>query len=60
MGVDNSRHLKGIAADITTHDFHKDLYNLMEWAVILGFNGIGVNEKYLHVDLRDKKTMWLY
>ena len=61
-GVPNSQHVTGIAADISTAGYSSiDKYNLVKYAIELGFGGIGVAKSFIHVDIRkDNKAVWCY
>lgn len=52
-------HNKRIAADIQVSS-GAQRRAIVEGALRLGFNGIGVHEQFVHVDLRDRPTMWMY
>lgn len=53
-------HNKGIAADIKIKD-GVQRRKLIEAALKLGFNGIGIANSFIHVDTRDDTpVMWLY
>jgi uncharacterized protein YcbK (DUF882 family) len=43
---------------------HKDAHDVLRLAFMLGFTGIGVNQKgngrFIHLDLREKHTVWSY
>lgn len=58
-------HTRGLAADIWVDESH--LYDLIEFSIRFGFNGIGVSNaptgpKFIHLDLRppDDKAIWSY
>ena len=52
----NSKHLYGIAADIKVKGMKpEEIYFI---AKHLQFNGIGLYNHHLHVDVRDKKAFW--
>lgn len=59
-GVTGSRHLIGIASDIDTEDFgYSQLYELIKYAIVLGFRGIGIGENFVHLDTRKTPhKMW--
>jgi zinc D-Ala-D-Ala carboxypeptidase len=61
-GVPNSQHVMGIAADISTAKYSStDKYNLVKYAIELGFGGIGVGSSFIHVDIRTANTaIWSY
>ena len=59
-GSMRSFHLLGQAADISV-DQSGDRVNLVGHALRLGFNGIGIGKKFIHVDNRStQKVMWVY
>lgn len=57
-GKSQSKHLIGIAADITVVD--RQLYDKLVKEASRLFNGIGVykDKNFLHVDIRKKKARW--
>jgi len=61
-GAKHSRHLAGIAVDISTWGMTSEfLYKFMSGAVNGGFTGIGVGKNFVHIDTRkDKSKMWVY
>jgi hypothetical protein len=58
-GYPKSKHLSGIAADIRVID-ESHSYSIIHHAPNLGFNGIGVDDAFIHVDLRAKPARWTY
>ena len=54
-------HAQGIAADIKVSN-GLERRKIVEKAIELGFNGIGVARSFVHVDIRetDKPVMWCY
>ena len=53
-------HARGIAADIQVMNGVQK-YKIIEEAIKLGFNGIGVAETFIHVDLRQSyPVVWSY
>lgn len=59
-GKPDSRHLQGMAADIsmskmTAFQRHKVLEFIHDT-----FNGIGIGKNFVHVDTREHKAMWVY
>lgn len=53
-------HTKGIAADIAVNG-GAQRRAIVERAIRMGFNGIGVASSFVHVDLRDTPpVMWTY
>lgn len=54
------RHAQGIAADIAVNGGNQR-YKIVEEAIKLGFNGIGVAQGFIHVDTRDDtQVIWVY
>ena len=59
-GASKSQHVEGMAADIRWDNLTGDLrHKLLESSVKI-FNGIGLHENFLHVDLRKNKSVWFY
>lgn len=59
-GKQNSMHLHGRAADIYV-DNGTDKYLLIRLAMEMGFNGLGVGSKFVHVDNRSIGVQcWTY
>lgn len=53
-------HAQGIAADIKVSNGYQRA-QIVESAIALGFNGIGVANGFIHVDTRKgKRVMWCY
>ena len=61
-GVKTSRHLIGIAADISTWGMTSScLYLFLRTALGIGFTGVGVGKNFVHVDTRKSKgKLWVY
>jgi len=60
-GAPNSLHLVGKAADINVEGFEPfQKYEMIQYAMMLGFRGIGVAEVFVHLDMRDRKSLWTY
>ena len=63
-GAPGSMHTRGLAADLLVAG--EDAFNLVGLAYACGFTGIGVSQKgewgrrFIHLDLRDKPTIWSY
>ena len=55
---DDSYHPKGKAFDVIVPNSDRRL--LMHYAFLAGFNGFGLNDNSLHIDLRDNITYWGY
>lgn len=59
-GAASSKHVLGIAADLAAKDASAK-YKIIEAAIKLGFNGIGVHKDFIHVDTRTGPgVIWLY
>lgn len=59
-GKDNSLHLAGQAADISTVDMSgSELHHLISVAM-QDFGGIGLAKNFIHVDNRAVPTVWFY
>ena len=52
-------HNKGIAVDIAKPQGEK-AYIILKNAIQLGFKGIGVSNKFIHLDTRDIGALWGY
>lgn len=52
-------HTKGLAADIRVEGGWQR-FTLVAKAIEHGFTGIGVAHGYIHLDLRETPTMWVY
>lgn len=52
-------HNKGIAVDIAKPQGEK-AYTILKLAIQLGFTGIGVSNRFIHLDLRDSPSVWGY
>jgi uncharacterized protein YcbK (DUF882 family) len=59
-GKPSSLHLLGKAADIKTSYMSKEERNRLLNLAKGMFNGIGVSDAFLHVDIRKKKATWSY
>lgn len=55
-GVQNSKHLEGIAFDVSTRDL--DRKALVNHAIDLGFRGFGYYKSFIHIDTRDISKSW--
>jgi uncharacterized protein YcbK (DUF882 family) len=55
-GEVNSQHLLGKAADISVEFL--TLERMKEEAEKVGFNGIGLYDTFIHVDVREEPTTW--
>lgn len=61
-GKKNSSHLKGLAADIKCTN-SRDRYIIIKALLVCGFNRIGINKSFIHVDIDESKkhsVSWLY
>ena len=59
-GAPGSKHLEGIAADISwMNKTPEEKHTMLRHAVPL-FNGIGLHKQFLHVDIRAAQTVWFY
>lgn len=58
-GSPQSKHLEGIAADIRAYNGYERA-TIVDKALDLGFKGIGVYDKHIHLDTRGQKfaVMW--
>jgi uncharacterized protein YcbK (DUF882 family) len=61
-GFSRSRHMLGCAADVSTRGWNSaELYQLIKEAQMIGFNGIGISETFIHLDDRESSgKMWVY
>ena len=58
-GAKKSRHLIGCAVDISTVGWSRKQKNkLIKTAISEGFNGIGIYPTTVHLDIRDKLSVW--
>lgn len=55
----NSMHTKGRAVDIRCLDSQSRAV-IVNALICAGFHGIGIANRYVHVDDRQIKTLWLY
>ena len=59
-GAPSSKHKDGIAVDLAAKDGNMK-YKIIEGALKLGFNGIGVHKDFIHLDTRKEgQVVWLY
>lgn len=55
----NSMHTKGRAVDIKCVD-SGNRYRILESLIAAGFHGIGIDNRFIHVDDRKTSLIWLY
>ncbi|WP_093310502.1 YcbK family protein [Tindallia californiensis] len=55
-GAAQSRHLTGEAADVRVAGMHPD--EVAQLAAQVGFNGIGIYNRFTHVDIRPNPARW--
>ena len=60
-GKQHSWHLKGLAVDIACED-GRLREEIIRTAAMLGFHGLGVADRFIHLDLRslEQGNVWLY
>lgn len=58
-GVDTSLHVQGKAADILANTDRKK-FNIIEGLLVAGFTHIGIAKDFIHVDLSERKGIFLY
>ena len=60
-GAPASKHLDGIAADVACTN-GQERYKLLKLAYHLGFTGLGLHPKFLHLDIRPvaEAVTWFY
>lgn len=59
-GAVGSKHVDGIAVDILTED-SAYRFKLIRAAIIVGFTGIGISDKFVHIDRRlAQPVIWTY
>ena len=54
-GNKNSQHLLGKAVDISLHNQEVEAQSIANIARDIGFNGIGIYDTFIHLDVRDGK-----
>lgn len=57
-GADDSQHLYGKAADISLHTIPMDIIEIKALAKKVGFNGIGLYNTFIHLDVRHRPAEW--
>ena len=59
-GGENSQHLTGNAIDLRVNS-GTEAFQIAEWAIRLGFTGIGIANNFIHIDTRQSMpTIWRY
>ncbi|MFD2566083.1 D-Ala-D-Ala carboxypeptidase family metallohydrolase [Pseudotenacibaculum haliotis] len=61
-GTENSSHLRGYAVDVECNN-SKDRYKIVQSALSVGFNRIGISGSFIHLDNDPAKTpnvIWTY
>ena len=61
-GVSNSSHLQGLAVDIAC-TASRDRHDLLNEALKLGFNRIGIANTFIHIDVdpaKPSECIWVY
>jgi zinc D-Ala-D-Ala carboxypeptidase len=61
-GKPGSAHTKGLASDIKATESRKR-FNIINGLIKAGFNRMGIDKKFIHVDLdtsKDKDVVWIY
>ena len=60
-GAKSSKHLAGLALDIDTKGWTGEQRSVfVRQAAAIGFNGIGIAETYIHIDMREIAVLWTY
>ena len=59
-GATNSKHMSGVAADISWVNKTPEEKHLMLRHALSLFKGIGLHKQFLHVDTREIPTVWFY
>ncbi len=60
-GSSKSRHMQGDAVDISIVNMSgAQKHKLLSLITQLEFGGIGIAKGFIHIDLRDKPTIWTY
>lgn len=57
-GSPTSQHLLGKACDIKVYGMNEE--ELLKHAKAVGFTGLGLYNKFIHVDVREKSAYWDY
>lgn len=58
-GSPNSQHMLGKAVDISVHNLDLTPEELAEKAKEIGFDGIGIYNNFVHVDVRGYPAFWV-
>lgn len=60
-GAPKSAHLEGFAVDISRSNLSRaDTAMLVDTAIHLGFNGIGLDDHFVHLDMKPRRASWIY
>lgn len=59
-GAATSQHLLGNALDVSTTRMTGCQKLILLKAALLEFSGIGIGKTYIHMDVRENKTLWVY
>ena len=57
-GSPNSQHMEGKAADISIKNINLPIERIKEIAEEIGFDGIGLYNTFIHLDVRGYKARW--
>lgn len=57
-GASNSQHMYGKAADVSIHNISMPIEKLRDLAEEIGFDGIGLYNSFIHLDVRGYKARW--
>jgi uncharacterized protein YcbK (DUF882 family) len=57
-GAENSQHMYGKAADVSLHNVAMPIEKVKELAEKIGFDGIGLYDTFIHLDVRGYKARW--
>lgn len=57
-GAENSQHLYGKAVDVSIENIDASIETIAEIADELGFDGIGLYNTFIHLDVRGSKARW--
>lgn len=60
-GAPKSAHLDGLAVDISRHNLSRfDTALLVDTLITLGFQGIGIDDHFIHGDMKPRRASWIY